>query len=355
MNQADYEVSIWLDDVANTIGFGKIASKVPVNVAPSTLLIGCGLFVDTILTEGYKELTGGTATVFENPFWLAIPITIVAGVYINRDLNRRYQEALRRMQIHQRVADPARFHNLVSGRARWALFVFSAGIIILNSTFFVTIPVILADNGIIGLVGNFVIVPFIYTPVVIDFVATYLGIQLILPRRLYHSELELDFLDPERLGGLRPVGELVKHSYYYTVFGIVAFALFTYGPQVFGELFYSPVQPGPVINGLFTTAWLAGALVMAYGLWVFHRFMRREKKAKLHELNIEYREIVEEPWDITNRRLPESELDHLEDLERRMENITSTKEYPATFAMWTQLLIGIILPKGVQLLLTSTV
>ncbi|WP_299233472.1 hypothetical protein [Natronomonas sp.] len=353
MSGADNEVRTWLDDVAVAIGFGKLASKLPISVAPSTLFVGCGLFVDTILLQLFKQLTGRTATVFNNPFWLAIPVAVIAGLYINRELSRRYQTALSRVQINQRVSDAVQFDNLVSKRVRWLLFILSAGVIIINAIYFITIPTIVANNGPTGLIGNLVIVPFVYTSVIIDFIATYLGIQLILPRRLYRSEFELDFLDPERLGGLRPVGELVKHSYYYTVFGIVAFALFVYGPQLFGDLFYSPVQPSPLVNGLFTTAWLAGAAVMGYGLWVFHRFMRQEKAEKLQELNREYREVVEQPWDITNRRLPDSERDHIADLERRMDNITSTKEYPATFAMWTQLLIGIVLPKGVQLVLTT--
>jgi|AntDeeMetagen681_2_1112603.scaffolds.fasta_scaffold01049_4 hypothetical protein len=353
MSKVDHEVNTWLDDIANTIGFGKLASEFPISVAPSTLYLAFGLFVDTILLEGYKQLTGGRVTVLDNPFWLAIPVSLIAALYINRDLNRRYQDALHKMQISQRVTDKAGLEELVSGKFRWALFILSVSLIITNLTLFITIPTILSNNGIPGIIGNYIIVPLFYTPVIIDFIATYLGIQLVLPRRLYHSEFRLDFLDPERLGGLRPVGELIKHSYYYTVLGIVAFALFVYGPQIFGDLFSSPVEPSPLIDGLFTVAWLSGASVMGYGLWVFHRFMRREKKEKLHELNREYREIVEQPWDITNRRLPDSERDYIDDLEQRMDRITSTREYPATFAMWTQLLIGIILPKGIQLLLTS--
>jgi len=347
-------VNTWLDDVASTIGFDKLASELPVSVAPSTLFVICGLAFDIFL-QFYIEFTGSTASLFENPFWLAIPITIYAGVHINRDLKRRYQGALRRLQINRRVQNPAQFQTLVSGKTRWTLFTLSVCIIVINLVYFVTIPTILADGGLASLIGNFVTVPFVYTPVVIDFIANYLGIQLVLPRRLYSSEFELDFLDPERIGGLRPVGELVKHSYYYTVFGITAFALFIYAPEAFGNLFYSPVQPSPLINALFTIAWLAGASVMGYGLWVFHRFMRREKKEKLEELDRKYRDAMECPWDITKRKIPDTEADRIDDIEQRMDNIASTKEYPATFGMWTQLLIGIILPKGVQVFLTYVI
>jgi hypothetical protein len=355
MGKVDHEVTTWLDALAGKLGFGTVASELPIDVAPSTLFLATGLFVDTILLESIKQLTGGTATVFENPFWLAIPITLIASFGIHRDLHQRYQDALRKMQISDRVTDDARLQNLVSGKIRWALFILSVGLLVGNLIVSITIPVILANNGVYGLIGNFVIVPFVYTPVIIDFIATYLGIQVVLPRRLYHSEFELDFLDPERLGGLRPIGELIKHSYYYTVAGILALALFAYGPEIFGQAIYSPVEPGPLTNGLFTIAWLAGASVMGYGLWVFHRFMRREKAEKLHELNSEYRDVIEQPWDITNRRVPESKREYIDDLEQRMDYITSTREYPATFAMWTQLLIGIILPKGIQLLLSSAV
>lgn len=353
MGAQDVVVRTWLDDVASRVGFGTLAARLPVRIAPSTLAVVCGLFIDTVVLQGYKELTGGTATVFRNPFWLAIPVVILSGVWVTRDLTRRYHAALAELHIDSRVTDSDRFYHLVGTRIRWALFVLSATVIVANLVFFVTIPVIVETDGIAGLIGNFGIVPFVYVPVVTDFVATYLGIQVVLPRRLARSEFELDFLDPERLGGLRPLGELVKHSYYYTVSGIVALALFIYGPGLFGDLFSAPVQPSPVVDGLFTVAWLVGAFVVGYAVFVFHRLMHNQKREKLHELNKRYRDLIEQPWDISNHQIPDSKSQEVDDLERRMNRVTSTREYPATFAMWTQLLIGIVLPKGIQLLLTS--
>lgn len=353
MGAQEFVVRTWLDDVASRVGFGTLAAKLPIRIAPSTLAVVCGLFIDTVVLQGYKEFTGGTATVFRNPFWLAIPVVIFSAVYITRDLTRRYHDALSELHIDSRVTDSDRFYYLVDRRIRWALFVLSATVIVANLVFFVTIPVIIETDGIAGVIGNFIIVPLVYVPVVTDFIATYLGIQVILPRRLARSDFELDFLDPERLGGLRPLGELVKHSYYYTVSGIIALALFIYGPGIFGNLLSAPVEPSPIVDGLFTVAWLVGAFVVGYAIFVFHRLMRNQKREKLRKLNTQYRDLIEQPWDISNHRIPDSKSQQIEDLERRMDRVTSTREYPATFAMWTQLLIGIVLPKGVQLLLTS--
>lgn len=44
----------------------------------------------------------------------------------------------------------------------------------------------------------------------------------------------------------------------------------------------------------------------------------------------------------------------VKELEQRTEAVSVTREYPATFSIWTQLLISIVLPKIVQLFLAAT-
>lgn len=347
-------VRTWLDTIASRLGVESIIDRLPFDVAPSVFLVSVFLFYDAIVSQILKEVTGvGSATVFKNPFWLAVPVGMLAAVYVTRDLHRRYQQALHEMHIAERTDQQLKFEPLIDNRIRWVIFVVGAGFIITNTFFFVGVPVILRNNGIFGLVGNFVIVPFVYVPVATDFIATYLGLQIILPRRIRNSDITLDFLDPEGVGGLRPVGELVKHSYYYIMVGMIGLASFVYGPWVFTDMFTAPVKPSPLIDAVFTISWLLAVGTLAYALYVFHRFMKRQKREKLFELNKQYRELMDDAWDIAEHQRPEENSDQIERLESRMDRVSNTREYPATFAMWTQLIIGAILPKAIQLLLAN--
>lgn len=353
MVDSNIRVDTWLDTLSTHLGVELLIDRLPYDVAPSVLFVSVFLFVDAIALQIFKEVTGGSATVFRNPFWLVIPVGMLAAVLVTRSLQRRYQRALSEIRIEQRTSQQAEFELLIDDRFRWGIFIVGAVLIIANSYFFIGIPVILRSDGLAGLFGNFVIVPFVYVPVTTDFIATYLGLQLVLPRRIRDSDLELDFLDPQGLGGLRPVGELVKHSYYYTMLGMIGFALFIYGPWVFDNSIVSPVRPSPVVDAVFTVGWLTTVGTLAYALYVFHRFMNYEKRKRLFEIDQQYRELIENAWNITDHRRPREKRDQIEELENRMERVTNTREYPATFAMWTQLIIGIILPKGIQLLLEN--
>jgi len=347
------DVNTWLDEIAVQIGMESINKHIPLVVSPSMLLVSMFVFIDAVVLQLYKEVTGGTASVFKNPFWIVIPVSMLAAVFITRDLQRRYQRALHEIRIEKRTSQQDKFNSLIDDRIRWGIFAVGAGLILTNSFFFVGVRVILENDGIAGLVGNFVIVPLVYVPIATDFIATYLGLQLVLPRRIRDTDFELDFLDPQGLGGLRPVGELVKHSYYYTISGLIGFALFVYGPEIFDNVISSPVQPSPLINTVFTAGWLIAVGSLASALYIFHRVMNKQKREKLFELDQQYRDLTDGAWDIANHKRPEEKREQIEELENRMSRVTNTQEYPATFAMWTQLLISIILPKAIQLFLSN--
>ncbi len=189
----------------------------------------------------------------------------------------------------------------------------------------------------------------LWSALAVQFVAVYLAIEFIAPWRLYHSDIGIDFLDPEGLGGLRPIGELVKHAYYYMVAGLVAFALVLYGPIV------SAASWGPTATTsiVFTVIWLGTVATVAFAVFILHLFMRKEKRLELHRLNEIRREIIDKPWDIKAYNVDEEKQDQLNELQQRIDTVSATQEYPATFSIWSQLLISIVLPKAFQLLLAS--
>lgn len=343
--------TVWLDRIAAIFGFDWLADRVPLAVSPAMLFVASVVFVDTFALEFGRYLAGGQMTFIRNPFVLLGEGGggLLIAVYGIRQLHGEYENAKMRLQLDQRLADTSAFETLGSDTVRWVGYAVGAGVLLFQAVFVLGPAEILALDGYVGLLGNFVFIPFFYVPVVVDFCVTYFAIQVLLPRNIKHSELGLDFLDPENMGGLRPIGELLKHSYYYFVLLFVSFALFIYAPELFPGLFHSPFDPGLLANIAFTGGWVASAALLAYGIHTLHVFMQREKAEELQRLDRRVKEEVEEPWDIQNFKKPDD--GEYEEIRSRMQYVTATREYPATFTIWSQLLISILIPKAIQTLL----
>ncbi len=343
---------IWLDRVARIFGFGRIADHIEYQADPAFLFIGFFMTIDFLL-QLTKELEGETAAFIENPFWILIRGVLIIAVFGTKQLHSAYNNAKIRLQIDNRLKNPDTFSTLGSDRLRWGSFILGAAVHMVNIILIVGLPTVYRVDGISGLVLNLILNPLIYAPIAIDFLVTYFAVQVLLPRRIERSDLGLDYLDPENMGGLRPIGELLKRSYYYIVIGFVSFALFTYAPFVFPDYLYAPYEPGPIVNGIYTIGWVGSAAMLAYGLYVLHRFMHREKRQELIRLDQEVKNKIEEPWDVQNFKIPDEREADYKDIRTRMEHVSSTREYPATFTMWSQLLISIIIPKALQMVLNA--
>lgn len=105
------------------------------------------------------------------------------------------------------------------------------------------------------------------------------------------------------------------------------------------------------VNILFTAVWVVVGM-MVYGIYEFHLFMRREKRQELQRLDELAREQLDEPWDIQyfDAGDPSEEFQVYRE---KVDLVTATREYPATFIMWTQLLVGVMIPKATQLVLSA--
>jgi hypothetical protein len=154
-------------------------------------------------------------------------------------------------------------------------------------------------------------------------------------------------MDPHGVGGMRPLGELVKRAYYYIVVGLVAYALITYAPLVES----APVNA--TAGTVFTAVWVLSVATVAFAVLTLHRFMHREKREEIRRLERRLHDHVENPYDVAEYAVPEDESDAVEDIQQRIERVSATSEYPATFSIWSQLLLSIVIPKAVQLLLAS--
>lgn len=328
--------------------------KLPISPDP---LVAYALLVvinEAVILQIVRVLEGYPPVFFASPLWLLRPLILLGAAVVTRRLHRSYRLAVEEMALSEQIDDASRFEQLVPPKLAWGFVVIGVIFTLSNALFIVGISTLLSWS-IADRIQWLVIVPFGYVPIFAMFLSTYLSIEVIVPHRIDTSDLGLYYYDPENLGGMRPVGELMKHAYYYLLIGLVLYAIALYGPHILQGVFKwetgSALQPGLITNILFTGVWALSVGIMLYGIHRLHQFMHREKRERLKQLDSIARDHIDQPWNVEESSIPEdSEYD---DIRSRMELVSSTKEYPATFTMWAQFGVGVLIPKAIQLLLVS--
>ncbi|RLM82126.1 hypothetical protein D3D02_18905, partial [Halobellus sp. Atlit-38R] len=173
-------------------------------------------------------------------------------VYGSRSLRRRYHEVTVEMRIRNRTDDPERLTNVIPSWLPWTVFL---SVVAVNYVrlFALGGPVAVYQDANLAAVIGWTVANPVWASIATQFFTVYVAVTLIAPRRLRDSDVGVDFLDPEGLGGLRPIGELVKHAYYYVVAGLVAIGLVLYGPAIVGIEW----ERTTATNLIFTTVWLS--------------------------------------------------------------------------------------------------
>ena len=81
--------------------------------------------------------------------------------------------------------------------------------------------------------------------------------------------------------------------------------------------------------------------------------MHREKREAIRQLKADLRTHITNRYDVEDYEVPDSKEATVDELEERISRVNNTSEYPASFSIWSQLLVSIALPKGVQLLVAG--
>jgi len=339
---------LWLDRVARKVGFGKLSALLPGEVPPSYLYaVVLIVTIDTVL-NGRAYLLGEPVVYFQNPYFVFQPMTLLAAVYGSRALRTRYHRVMKEMDIEDRASTPEQLIDIVPNWLPWVFFVFLCGVNYVRVLSLGGPLTVYREQGLSVFVGWMVANP-IWASIAAQFLAVYLAIVLLAPWRLWNSDVGIDFLDPEGLGGLRPLGELIKHAYYYLVAGLIAFALLLYTPGISAP----ELERTAATNVSFTVAWIAAVATVAVGVFILHRFMRQHKRHELRRLKKAKQRQMENPWDIAKYTVSPDKRDIVEEVDSRIEKVSATNEYPATFSIWSQLLLSIIIPKAAQLLIAG--
>lgn len=339
---------IWLDQVASGLGFGRIADRLPGHVPPSYLFASILVSVSFIGENVARYAAGYLPLYQKNPFIILQPIILIGSVYVARMLSAGYDNAMAEMNVTNRTSNHEALTTLVPSYLPWVIFGIAAGFSLIRAVFAMGLTTIYQNGGVSALIKWLIVQPFIYAPIAAQILAVFLALELLVPVRLSKSDIGIDFIDPQGLGGLRPIGELIKQSYYYIMVGLVAFVFVIYAPFVGTDW-----SPTAFTNVAFTLTWLLTVAIVAFAVYTLHRFMHREKRAQLQELNRRLEDLVENRWDVKEYRVPDENRDEIDRIHQQMDRISNTREYPAKFSIWSQLLLSIAIPKVVQYVVVS--
>lgn len=205
---------------------------------------------------------------------------------------------------------------------------------------------IAAAEGAATLVSWLIIWEVAYYPFVIEFALMYFGVHILLPRRIANADISMFFFDPRNMGGFAPVGQLLKYSYYFYTVGLLLYFILVYGSVLFSFGGTVPSKPGLLEALFFSAVWIVGVASIAYSMLRMNRVMSGKKEQRLRELEAEMEEVIENPYDINNSEITDEQ--QLNDINRRRQEIRDTRVYPATFTMWSQIAISVLLPQALN-------
>lgn len=327
--------------IATLFGFERLSRALPGgNIYPPYLFVGAFSLLDLAVLQVYVHFTGGTHVLIETPNTAAGYGAVLVGVYGVRYMSSGYEDALATIRAQER-ADPTdidRFQRIFRWRTKIVIYLSAIAVLYANTIVNVGVP-----NRVTAI--NFLFTwEVVFLPVIVEFALTYYGIHFLLPRRIKQTEFNLFFYDPRNMGGFAAIGQLLKRSYYVYTAGLLLFFFLVYGPVL---LSVSGYVPGLFEFIFFSTAWFVGLLSIGYSMYTMHQFMSTEKEQRIRELEDELHQAIDNPYDITNSHV--TEPDRLDETRRRLKQVRDTRVYPATFTMWSQIIISVLLPQLLQI------
>lgn len=330
-----------IEFIAGVFGFARLSAALPGgSIYPPYLFVAFFSVLDLAVLQVYVHLTGGTHILLQAPNTAAGYVAVFLGVYGVQYMSTGYENALAAIRAQERVdeAELRQFQRIFSWRTKVTIYFVALVAMYANAIINVGVP---NEVTAINLLFTW---EFVFLPIMVEFALTYYGIHFLLPQRIRQSEFSLFFYDPRNMAGFAAVGQLLKRSYYLYTAGLLLFFGLVYGPVL---LQASGYVPGLAELLFFSTAWFVGLLSIGYSMYTMHQFMSGEKEQRIRELEDELHRAIKNPYDINNSEVADQE--QLDETRRRLEQVRNTRVYPATFTMWSQIAISVLLPQFLQL------
>lgn len=351
-----YRPKLLIEWVAERTRIRRLADVLPGDIYPPYLLVGLLLFIDYGILQTYNHFVTGKVSWLSSPSNLTLALGLVVAVIGVRYMADQYAMAVASLELRDRPspAGNTQFETLVSFRTKLGIYAIGLGIYYLNLFLGPGVQTMVEVDGLLKFViGQFMLAPLVNLVLVVEFALLFFSIQFLLPHRIAQGDLDLFFYDPQNMGGLGKIGQLLKRSYYVYTAGVMIYFLVAYGDAIFSAFLNSPYpEPGLQVAVFFTVAWAIGVVSILYSMWRMHQLMVMKKNERIRELQTDLKGSIQNPYDIRTSQIRDREA--LEINERQLNQVRVTRTYPTTFTMWSQIAIGVLLPQVMQLAVQAT-
>lgn len=352
--ESRFREPLLVERLAALLGFEGLARALPGrNVYPPYLLVAVLLVFDVGVVNGAKYFTGNEHVLLSTPTVVAGYAAFVLAAVGIRYMADGYARAITDLRVDERDVDAEEgaFERTVSLRTKLVVYAVSALALYVHVFVNVGVSDILAVEGPLGLVNQLFVWQVAYVPFVVEFALLYFGVHVLLPRRIARADIGLFYYDPRNMGGFAAVGQLLKRSYYLFTAGLLLFFALAYGPSLL-SLGETAFEPGLTTAAFFTAAWLVGVASIGHSMLAMHRIMAGDRERRIRELEAELRSLVDKPFDINESSVTDDA--EFADIERRLAQVRETRVYPATFTMWSQIAVSVLLPQALQMAVSAT-
>lgn len=231
MNASQLEASpTLLERLTTASRIDRLVEKTSIPIeSPSYIYVSVFILFDGFILNGYTHLTGGTHAVVRNPFHIALYLSILLAAVGAKYMHNGHVNAMS-VLVERGICDTEQADDYALSLRSKLLF-YAIGLVGFFSyqVFVIGVDTVLQVQGIAGVAFTLVLVPGCYLPVAIDFISEYTTLHILIPRWLRRQGVGLFFFDPQNLGGFRPIGSLLKNSYYFYTAGLLLYLLFYYG------------------------------------------------------------------------------------------------------------------------------
>lgn len=347
-SKSTVEEGLFVERIAAMLGFRRVAEWLPMDIYPPYLYLGTFLALDLGVVNTYIQFNSDASHVLlDSPWVIVVPLGLCLAAFGIRYLSVGYENAVENLPLTATGKDSALFDQLVSFRSK--IMVYTVAVVAMYAHIVANVGIgnIVAAEGAPSLVNWLVVWQVGYFPFIVEFTLIYFSIHVLVPRRIANADIPMFFYATRNMGGFAPIGKLLKYSYYLFTAGLLLYFVLVYGAVLFSYGATVPAEPGLLEALFFSTAWIVGVASIAYSMLKMHRVMANKKEQRIAELEAEMaEEVIENPYDINNSEIRDKE--HMEHIDRRRQEIRDTRVYPASFTMWSQIAISVLLPQALN-------
>ena len=317
---------LWIEEIPSRLRFDYVSGRILGSDRYSSyLFILLIVFIDVPILSTITYIIHDGQTVhplIDYGWWILVPIALMIGVFAMKRIRSKYSDAINNVgkdSGNLEIKSPNRFRIGVYVLSMLVYLPFIAQ----NLTQFLA-----SEGQIIGSIKWLIIIPFFYLPIISEFFVIYIHGLFFLPFSIFQQNIDLDFSDPNKLGGMGKVGDSMIFA---TSFYFIGLALWT-GTTIIGPITgIKATESGPdsFSIGFFMIAWFVGLLLFFLSLWIIHKHMYTKKQEKIDELMEEIRKSGqdEEVFPYVN---PQERDENIEYMQKyiNLNRVEETKTYP---------------------------